>query len=608
MDKRVLIYMMFLAISFYLVQKFLTPKRPKVLEKFIESPAQKELEKKESQIENFYVLEDEYQQLVFSDLGGSIAEINLPINSKGLIKPIEFDKIIEKSYRANSYFPQKPYFTFGFKKNDPQIGNYYPLLRRSIYNENKTLLSSLDPQYYGFNIQHNDLSLSKIKFKVVKFEKNLIEFEGNYNNAKIIKTYSLSNAPFSFAVKIKIDGELTNAWMTTGVPDIELISNAYQPVLKYRTLRNGSYVTQNLSNPKNITEIDQYFDWVSNSNGYFGIIVDSLNDKSNKFRSQYIQGLNVPTRISIIDKAHNLYPPQKYPGYCFLLPLLSNQDTSYNIYAGPYVDKILQVLDELNSKPLAGYDPDYLSVKTVKGWFSFASEPFSQFLLLIMKLFYFITHSWGFSIILLTVVFRIMLYPLNSWSIRSTLKMQEITPLLKVIDAKYKKDPKQANLEKMKLFKEKGANPLSGCLPILIQLPFLFGMFNLLKSTFQLRGDSFIPGWIDNLTAPDTLFSWSYPLFFIGTQFHLLPVALGLVMYVQSKMNLKLPEDRSLLTDQHKQQIIMTWAMPLLFTILFYNAASGLNIYFFFSMLLGILQQWYMTKVKDSKSIKLVKK
>jgi YidC/Oxa1 family membrane protein insertase len=178
------------------------------------------------------------------------------------------------------------------------------------------------------------------------------------------------------------------------------------------------------------------------------------------------------------------------------------------------------------------------------------------------------------------------------------MKMQEITPLLKIVDAKYKKDPKRANIEKMKLFKEKGTNPLSGCLPILIQLPFLFGMFNLLRTTFELRGVSFIPGWIDNLTSPDILFSWNYPLFFIGTEFHLLPILLGVVMFVQSKMNMRSSKKGDKLTDQQKQQKIMTYLMPILFVVLFYKAASGLNIYFLCSMFLGILQQLYMTKTK----------
>jgi YidC/Oxa1 family membrane protein insertase len=123
-----------------------------------------------------------------------------------------------------------------------------------------------------------------------------------------------------------------------------------------------------------------------------------------------------------------------------------------------------------------------------------------------------------------------MLYPLNAWSIKSTSRMQQVAPQVAAIQEKYKKDPKRAQMEVIALYKEKGVNPLTGCFPILIQIPFLIGMFDLLKSTFELRGVSFIPGWIDNLTAPDILFSWSYPIFFIGNSFHLLPLLLAAVM------------------------------------------------------------------------------
>jgi YidC/Oxa1 family membrane protein insertase len=103
-------------------------------------------------------------------------------------------------------------------------------------------------------------------------------------------------------------------------------------------------------------------------------------------------------------------------------------------------------------------------------------------------------------------------YPLNAWSIKSTSKMQEIAPQVSAIQEKNKKDPKRAQMEIVALYKAKGVNPFSGCLPLLIQLPFLIGMFDLLKSTFELRGAPFIPHWIDNLTAPDIVFCWGSPI------------------------------------------------------------------------------------------------
>jgi YidC/Oxa1 family membrane protein insertase len=189
-----------------------------------------------------------------------------------------------------------------------------------------------------------------------------------------------------------------------------------------------------------------------------------------------------------------------------------------------------------------------------------------------------------------------MLYPLNSWSMKSSLKMQQIAPQVSAIQEKYKKDPKRAQMEVVALYREKGVNPLTGCFPILIQLPFLIGMFDLLKSTFELRGASFIPGWITNLTEPDVLFSWGYPLPFFGNSLHLLPFLLGAVMYVQQKLASPLPKDAKQLTDQQKQQKMMGNIMVVVFTVMFYNFPSGLNIYWLSSMSLGILQQWMTNK------------
>ena len=179
---------------------------------------------------------------------------------------------------------------------------------------------------------------------------------------------------------------------------------------------------------------------------------------------------------------------------------------------------------------------------------------------------------------------------------KASLKMQQIAPQVQAIQERNKKDPKKAQLEVVALYKEKGVNPLTGCFPILIQIPFLIGMFDLLKSSFELRGASFIPGWINNLTAPDILFSWNYPILFFGNHLHLLPFLLGAVMYVQQKMASPLPKDLKQLSDQQKQQKMMGNIMVVVFTVMFYNFPSGLNIYWLSSMSLGILQQWITSK------------
>ena len=116
-------------------------------------------------------------------------------------------------------------------------------------------------------------------------------------------------------------------------------------------------------------------------------------------------------------------------------------------------------------------------------------------------------------------------------------------------------------------------------------------MFNLLKSHFALRGASFIPGWINNLSAPDVLFSWDYALPIIGTELHLLPILFGAIMYLQQRSSAK--KNQTELTGQQKA---MANLFSFIFPLLFYNMPSGLNIYFLSSMGLQFLQQWYMSK------------
>jgi YidC/Oxa1 family membrane protein insertase len=138
-------------------------------------------------------------------------------------------------------------------------------------------------------------------------------------------------------------------------------------------------------------------------------------------------------------------------------------------------------------------------------------------------------------------------------------------------------------------------------------MPFLIGMFDLLKSAFELRGAVFIPGWINDLSAPDILFSWSYPIPFIGTEFHLLPILLGLVMFLQQILMSPLPKDQSLWTEQQRQQRTMGTVMTGVFTLMFYHFPSGLNIYWLSSMLLGIVQQWWTTKrMKEAAKVQVL--
>ena len=563
--------------------------------------------------EKFYVLENGFQQLVFSNIGGALAEINLPFESKedkeSVVKPIEADREMVAKHPYNARFPAHPYSTAGQNLNGPfeehiegTLGGYYPLLRRDLIINHAHQSVNTPPRLYALNIISEFPEVAETPYEVKEFTKDKIVFESVQSHRTVRKTYSIDpdtkGAPYGLNLDIKIEGDGKGLWLTSGVPEVELISGAPAPAVKYRITRQGKAEVETIDLPKDaFTNTSIYPDWVVNSNGYLGMIINPTAQIDPGFRVQLVPGTVAPSRLVELEKEYQKYKAQDFPGYNVMVPLKNDGGSmSFHFFAGPFADSVLKAVDTHYANPETGYKPDFIASQTFHGWFAFISEPFAKFLFILMTFFYNLTHSWAFSIILLTVALRLMLYPLNAWSMKSMLQMQKISPEITTIQEKYKKDPRKAQLEIMNLYKERGVNPLSGCLPLLIQMPFLIGMFDLLKSTVELRGASFIPGWIDNLTAPDVLFSWTTPIFFIGNQFHLLPILLGLVMFVQQRMMSTLPKDPSLWTDQQRQQRAMTTIMPVVFTIMFYNFPSGLNIYWLSSTLLGILQQWWTQK------------
>lgn len=618
MNKRTLIFALLLAFCFYLTNWwFAPPPAPKPTtqpqaQAAAPSPTPYTTPQQTRQAvaeQQFYVLENDYQQLVFSNLNGALEEINLPFyspeNSKSVVKAIDIDKQIRKDSALNDYFPLFPFKTVDASGNvvekERTLGGYYPLIRRNQFGSGDRLVTKIPANFYALNVFSEQEANENQLYQVTRFEKNLIEFELVQSQRRIIKTFSLpekvDDAPYCIDLTVRVEGDARGLVLSSGVPEVELISDSFTPILKYKVTKQKKGQIEQVDLPKTSSSFSFiYPNWISDGNGFFGIIIDPLTQAGSGFSALHIPGEVAPSRITLIDAEYKRYPADKYPGYTFNVPLNPAGGVSkFRIFAGPFERNILERVDTYYTDPITGYNPDYHSGISFQGWFSFISEPFAKFLFFLMNFFHSITHSWGFSIILLTIALRIMLYPLNNWSIKSTLKMQEIGPKIAAIQEKYKKDPKRAQLEIVTLYREKGVNPFSGCFPLLIQMPFLIGMFDLLKSTFELRGVAFIPGWIDNLTAPDVLFRWNYPIIFFGNEFHLLPIILGAAMYFQQKMTA--PKNSSApMTDQQKQQKMMGNIMTIVFTVLFYHFPSGLNIYWLFSMLLGILQQWWTTR------------
>lgn len=555
--------------------------------------------------EEFYMLETPYQQLLFSNHGGALAEINLPFasehDSQSVVREIRYDQILAERDPNASRFPERPHYvaTPSGKELRPEgkVGGFYPLIRRT------TAQTSVQPHFYALNLLSSNLDAPTAHYRVTHFDARSITFESASAHRKVRKTYTVMDpllskeAPYTLSLEITVEGDSRDLWLSSGVPEVEWISGAPAPSLKYRYTKHGDAAVDKIDLPSHqMTVNSAYPDWISNSNGFLGLILNPSVATTPGYQVRMVSGADAPSRLLQVPEIGNRYSANDLPGYLTLLPLpQKGGKTLVRVFAGPFDTNILKQVDALYTDPKTGDNPDYLACQTMHGWFTFISWPFAKFLSVLMDGFYWITGSWGISIFLLTIALRLMLYPLNAWSTKSMLKMQQIAPQVTALQEKHKNDPKKAQMEIVELYRSQGVNPASGCLPLLIQMPFLIGMFDLLKSSFALRGAPFIPGWIDDLSAPDVLFSWSQPILFFGTSFHLLPFLLGAAMLLQQRLSSALNTSQSL-TDQQRQQRAMSTMMAGVFTLMFYSFPSGLNLYWLFSTLLGMGQQWYTSR------------
>ena len=250
--------------------------------------------------------------------------------------------------------------------------------------------------------------------------------------------------------------------------------------------------------------------------------------------------------------------------------------SNMNFYAGPKEIFRLQGMDR-NQEAVMQF-----------GWFGAVSKV----LLLGMKQIHSVLPNWGVAIIIITIVLKLVFWPLTQISARSAKKMQKIQGPMKELTEKYKDDPKRKNEEMMKLYRKHKVNPLGGCLPMVVQIPIFIGFFYMLRTSSELRFAEFL--WIADLSQPEKIFSWGFSIPFIGQYFNLLPFTMGLTMYFQMKMT---PTAAS-----SEQQAIFKF-MPVMMVVMLYNFGSGLCLYWTVQNLMTILQQTITNKRKDKEEI-----
>jgi len=210
----------------------------------------------------------------------------------------------------------------------------------------------------------------------------------------------------------------------------------------------------------------------------------------------------------------------------------------------------------------------------------FILDPISNFLQQILLFFYGLTEiigfpSYGMAIIMLTIVIKMSLYPLTVKQVKSMKSMQELQPKVKELQAKLKGNPEKLNKEMAALYKEAGVNPLAGCLPLIVQMPFLIGIFYAIRDFQYVDQTSFL--WFTDLAHPDP--------------YYILPVISAITTYLQQKQTT---------TDMSQQNKMMMIFMPLFVGYISLTFPAGLVLYWSVGNIIQIAQQWWMYRKKPA--------
>ncbi|HYA41021.1 MAG TPA: membrane protein insertase YidC [Syntrophobacteraceae bacterium] len=311
------------------------------------------------------------------------------------------------------------------------------------------------------------------------------------------------------------------------------------------------------------------YDWVGYQNNYFIQAIIDLDSGYQVFPS-LVAGNN--DKVPITQLVYRTEAFQIDPG--------ASRSFKFRLYSGPKEEATLRQ---------AGRN---LTAAVDYGWFTVIAKP----LLMVLRWFYSFTHNYGIAIILLTIIIKVVFWPLTQKSYTSMQKMKKIQPKIQQIREKYKDDREKLNQELMQIYKTYKVNPMGGCLPMALQIPVFFALYRMLNSAVELRHQPFAL-WIHDLTAPDRLklgfsidFS-SVPL--LGSMIGnldgvpVLTILMGLTMFIQQKMT---PT-----TGDPRQEKIML-IMPIMFTFFFINFPAGLVLYWFVNNILSIAQQYWINR------------
>ena len=489
----------------------------------------------EAEIITFSVITDQYHALISNVGGGSI--ISFEMHS------LEGDayKYIGGYDELGNYSKE-----IGVNLTIPKENSCSPCLRTSSEDFFNVPFEIISPSFYSgqtINLQKEDslVVIMRESLNSQSVTKKLVL----YGNKYIINhDYSLVNAPSNVSL-VWADGI-----KATEKNLFEELTYSSGYVAQSKEISSLSFSPESASEVKSTISYGGKTDWVAIRNKYF--INALISDES--------------TGGTLASSAYQLNEKNLIPVYEMGLSF-SSPNISVSQFFGP-LD--VDIIESSNT---------YLDRVMNFGWLPI--QPFSRSVLWLLKKLHLLGINYGVILILFAFLIRIITGPLTKKSFESTQKMQKIQPRLKKIQEKYKNDSQRLNKEMVSLYKETGVNPLGGCLPMLIQMPLLFSLFIVFRSTIEFRGAPFF-GWINNLSQPDTIFDLSFTIPLYGNQVAFLPFVLGISMFLTQRLSM---------ATMDKNTKPMMYMMTGFFFILFNSFPSGLNLYYTVYNFLNYFQQ-----------------
>jgi len=451
--------------------------------------------------------------------------------------------------------------------------------------DNVNMIFAGSSEARAFSIAVGDAGARPItdNFHVNRISPYIIEFYRDFTiqsgTFRLTKRYDFKPNDYMFELTVTLDGGHSlqsfdfsgNAYTLSFGPQIgptfERLDNRndYRQYFTYVNGRRRSARVNEL--------IDTRPSWAAITGKYFTFIAIPLIAQYNMtFSDAPEPGLSTASRLNITRPSTNI----------------SKVEDKYRFYLGPKMQDVLAIYNTgLNDFGMRDYKLD--EIASSRGILS----PLEWVLKWLLLFFYGIVRNYGIAIILLTLFVKILFFPLTRKGSEATLRMQALSPKIKEIQEKYKDNPKKMNAEMGAFYQKEGYNPLSGCLPMLLQFPLFIAMYNLFNNHFDLRGAMFIPGWIPDLSIPEAI--WNFPdgftLPLLGwTALRGLPFIYVGSQLIYGKVT-QSPGQQS-----NNQMKMMLYIMPIAFFFILYNVPSGLLIYWIFSNVLTLVQQVIINK------------